>query len=65
MLRLEQKIPRGVGAARPIRREDGIRRKALERLVVAKHIVEKIIGCFNFIVFCGLVIDDPDPRTDT
>ena len=64
VLRLEQIIPCGLDAAGPIRRKYSIRWKALKRLVIAKHVVEKIVGRFDFTAFLRLIIDNPDPRTD-
>ena len=49
--RFEQKIQHRLGTAGPIRCKYGIRWKAFERLVIAKHVAEKFIGLFDFSAF--------------
>ena len=61
ILRFEQKIQHRLGDAGPIRCKYGIRWKALERLVIAKHVVEKIIGLFDFSVLLWLGYRQPRP----
>jgi hypothetical protein len=62
--RLEQKIPYGLGVAGPVRRKYGIRWKAFEGLIVAKHIAEEFFGFLNLLAFFRLVVDNPNPCTD-
>src|SRR5262245_30351683 len=54
----------GFAVARPVWRENRVRREALERFVVAKYVVEELVCCLYLLAPLGLVIDDPGPRTD-
>src|SRR5262249_35900372 len=62
--RIDYKLPHGVGIAGPVRRKYGIQRKAVERLVFAKHVAKKI-RCFLNPVLFRLIINYTNPGTDT
>ena len=61
---IKQEIPDRFGVGAPIRRKYRIHRKALEDLVIAKHITEEFVSLFNAITLLELVVDDADPGAD-
>src|SRR4029078_2482297 len=64
ILRLTEKILHGIEVAEPIGGKYRVGWKSSKRLLLAEHVTEELLGCFEPFTVLGLIIDDAHPGAD-